>query len=60
MDKTPDDDLISKDFIGKRVLVNIGFCFDSVKSINPNPRTKEMLIEQFTKDMAKFFEPEES
>lgn len=49
---------ISKDFIGKKVLVDIGFCYDKVKEYNPNPRTKEMLIEQFTKDIAKFFEPE--
>lgn len=49
---------ISKDYIGKKVLVNIGFCYDDRKDCPPNPRTKEMLVEDFTKDVAKFFEPE--
>lgn len=49
---------ISKDFMGKKVLVNIGFCYDNRKDCPPNPRTKEMLIEEFTKDITKFFEPE--
>ena len=50
-------EIIPDSFIGKKVLVQIGYCYDSIKETNPNPRTMEELIEQFTNDMDKFFNP---
>jgi len=51
------NNLIGKEYIGKRVLVSIGYCYDGIKYTEPYPRTKEDLIKQFEKDINKFFEP---
>ena len=46
---------VSPDYIGKRVLVSIGYNgeFDCYLC----PRTEEELIEQFKEDIKKFFHP---
>ena len=51
------NNLIGKEYIGKRVLVSLGYVYDDVKYTEPYPRTKEDLIKQFEKDINKFFEP---
>ena len=48
---------IDKKYVGQKVLVNIGYCYDSIKDVDPQPRTQEELIEQFKKDIDKFFNP---
>lgn len=48
--------IMSPDVIGKKVLVNIGYPFDQIQGIDPNPRTEEELIEQFKNDIHCFFD----
>lgn len=55
--KTNKEMLMGSEYIGKRVLVNIGYCYDVIKSINPNPRTEKELIEEFKNEMSTFFNP---
>lgn len=45
-------------YIGKRVLVGIGFVFDSYDKDFVIRGTEDELIEQFKHDIAKFFRPE--
>lgn len=52
-DKTP---LIGSEYIGKKILVNIGSEYD--RQVIPCPRTREELIEQFINDIDKYFNPE--
>lgn len=47
----------AKDFIGKRILVNVGYNCDYDSYLNP--RTEDELIEQFKADIKKFFHPED-
>lgn len=51
------NDIISDKYIGKRVLINIGYNYDL--AYEPDPRTMDELIDQFRKDMNSFFYPEE-
>lgn len=46
---------VSPDYIGKRVLVSIGY--NGEFDCNLCPRTEEELIDQFKNDIAKFFHP---
>ena len=48
--------LIGKEYIGKRVLVSLGYKFD--RFVEPCPWTVEELKEQFEKDIMKFFNPQ--
>ena len=48
-------DQLNRDYIGKRILVNLGYNSEGDCSICP--RTEEELIKNFKKDMAKFFHP---
>ena len=50
------NNLIGSEYIGKRVLVSTGNDYD--RYVNPCPHTEEELIEQFKKDIQKFFRPE--
>lgn len=53
------DELIDSKYIGKRIMVNLGYFYeDNIYKVNP--RTMEEVIEQFTKDMAKIFKKEEN
>lgn len=49
--------LIGTEYIGKRILVNTGSHYD--RYVNANPITEEELIEQFKKDIAYYFRPED-
>jgi hypothetical protein len=52
--------MIPKSYIGKRVLVDIGYGFDSpCRHVEANPQTMDELIVKFTKDMDKWFNPKE-
>lgn len=46
---------ISSDYIGKKVLVNLGMSYVDYADVFANPRTREELIEQFTADIDKYF-----
>lgn len=48
---------IDSKYIGKRVLVNIGYEWDH--DVNPNPRTYEELVDQFKKETEKYFKTKE-
>ena len=51
------DELIDSKYIGKRIMVNLGYFYeDNIYKVNP--RTMEEVVEQFTKDMAKVFKKE--
>ena len=50
-------ELIDKKFIGKRILVSMGYTYD--RQIAPYPRTKEELMEQFEKNLDEFFMTQE-
>ena len=52
-----DGKLIDKKYIGQKILVNIGYDYDSVKQTNPQPRTQEELLEQFKNTIDEFFNP---
>ena len=45
--------LIDKSYIGQRVLVHLGTPYD--RQVNAVPRTREQLIENFTKTIDRFF-----
>lgn len=49
------DELINAKYIGKRIMVNIGFDYDRFISVKVNPRTMDDVIEQFTKEMDRVF-----
>ena len=51
------DHSIDKKYIGQKVLVNLGYEYDSVKDTPPCPRTKEELIEGFKETMEEYFNP---
>lgn len=48
-------DQLTRDYIGKRILVNLGYGNEGDCRICP--RTEEELIEQFKNDITKFFHP---
>ena len=51
---------ISSDFIGHRVLINLGYVYDGgMGDCSMQPRTEEQLIEDFKTDIKKFFYPNE-
>ena len=50
------NNLIDKKYIGKRVLVNLGYDYD--RCVCPCPRTVEVLKEQFEKTIMCFFDPQ--
>lgn len=49
---------VPKEYIGKRVMINIGFDYD--KSTSARPMTMDELITLFTKDIRSFFYPEKT
>lgn len=49
--------LIDKKYIGKRVLVNVGYLHD--RDVNPYPKTEEELIQNFKNDIGRFYRPED-
>lgn len=48
---------IGKEYVGKRVMIGLGFEYD--RYVHPCPRTMEDLMSDFEKDIKKFFKPEE-
>ena len=50
--------LIGAEYIGKRVLVNMGYVYDDFKDVNPRPITEKELVEMFTKDVHRYFTTE--
>ena len=52
------DDNVGTEFIGQKVLVNLGYC-GSYGDCWLYPRTMLKLMEQFTDDLDKFFNPKE-
>lgn len=47
--------LINPDFIGKKVIMNIGMCYEKEPSIQPCPMTMDMLVHKFIKDITPYF-----
>ena len=50
---------IGREYIGKRILVNIGYSYDNYYGVYARPRTREELIEDFTKNIDTYFKKEE-
>lgn len=50
------NDLIPDRYIGKRVMITIGYNFD--KSISPEPMTMDELVEKFRNQINNYFYPE--
>lgn len=48
----------NRDYVGKRVLVGLGFCFDKIKTLHVSG-TEDELIERFKKNISLFFNPKE-
>lgn len=48
--------LIDKSYIGQKILVHLGSKYDRCGA-HPVPRTKEQLIENFTKTIERYFNP---
>lgn len=50
------ESLISRDYIGKRVMITLGYTYDREYTY-PNPMTEDKLIELFKKEIGMYFNP---
>lgn len=49
------NELIKPDAIGKKVLINIGYEYEKESHIPANPKTMDQLVQQFIKDISKYY-----
>lgn len=47
--------LVNPDFIGKKVIINLGNCYEKEPYIQPCPMTMDMLVHKFIKDITPYF-----